>query len=167
MKHKLRLVGLHGSLGHDGRKGNGKVSKGRGVGRLQLHIYRIVVHYVNLVDKVHDIGNSRGIDGSLQGEFHVLSLHLRTVMELHALADIEGVGGFGILGPALRDLGLKLSGGRVNHGQGVENLVRHLNGRGLLTLMGVKGGHVRALRPYQGVLVLSGAASCCISCGLL
>ena len=69
-------------------------------------------------------------------------------MELHALADIEGVGGFGILGPALRDLGLKLSGGRVNHGQGVENLIRHLNCRGLLALMGVKGGHVRALCPY-------------------
>ena len=58
-------------------------------------------------------------------------------MEFHALADVECVGCIGILIPALCNLGLQLSGRSVNNSQRVENLVRNLYSRRLLSLMGI------------------------------
>ena len=137
MKLEGFLVCLHHCLWNNGCKWYGKVSQSRCIRRLQLYINCIIVYHVHLVDKVNNVGNSGGINGPVQGELYILCLHLRTVVEFHALADVECVGCIGILIPALCNLGLQLSGRSVNNSQRVENLVRNLYSRRLLSLMGI------------------------------
>ena len=137
MKLEGFLVRFHHCLWNNGCKRYGKISESRCVRRLQLYIDRIIIYHVHLVDKVNNVGNRSGINGSVQGELYVLCLHLGTVVEFYALADVECIGCIGILIPALRNLGLQLSGSSVNNGQRVENLIRYLYGRRLLALMRV------------------------------
>ena len=165
----MLLIRLHHGLGYDGRKGDGQVAQGGGVGVLGLDGDGAVAVVSNRVNKVHDIGDSGGVDGPLQGELDVGRGQVAAVVELDALADFEDIGQLVGLLPALSDLGNQLIGLRVHNQQGVENLAGDFHRRSLLALMGVQTGHVGALRPDEGVLVarrgcgtgISGAAGGC------